>query len=254
MDLDIEAIPLDDPKVYTMLSQGDSMGVFQMESRLFRGLLRDIKPTRFEDLVAILALGRPGPMGRVDDFVRRKHGEEKISYLHPWLEDILQETYGVIIYQEQVMRIATRLAGYTAAQADLLRRAMGKKKPEIMMEERARFLAGCSKNGIDAKTADVIFQEIENLRLWIQQGPLGRVCDDFVPDCLSESPLSGGVHGAVLSSVVDRRTRWQLTSLPASAEDRVLPPDINESVADFRVVGNQIRFGLGAVKTWGRCH
>ena len=253
VDLDIEAIPLDDPKVYTMLSQGDSMGVFQMESRLFRGLLRDIKPTRFEDLVAILALGRPGPMGRVDDFVRRKHGEEKISYLHPWLEDILQETYGVIIYQEQVMRIATRLAGYTAAQADLLRRAMGKKKPEIMMEERARFLAGCSKNGIDAKTADVIFQEIEKFA-----GYGFNKAHSVAYAMISYRTAYLKAHypvefmAAVLSSVMGStdKVAAYITSCQRRGI-RVLPPDINESVADFRVVGNQIRFGLGAVKNVG---
>lgn len=253
VDLDIEAIPLDDPKVYRMLSQGDSSGVFQMESRLFRSLLQEIKPTRFEDLVAILALGRPGPMGRVDDFVRRKHGDEKISYLHPWLEEILQETYGVIIYQEQVMLIATRLAGYTAAQADLLRRAMGKKKPEIMMEERTRFLAGCAKNGIDVKTAEIIFQEIEKFAGYgFNKSHSAAYALISYRTAYLKAHYPVEFMAAVLSSVMGStdKVAGYITSCQRRGI-KVLPPDVNESLADFRVVGNQIRFGLGAVKNVG---
>ncbi|HWV37508.1 MAG TPA: DNA polymerase III subunit alpha [Vulgatibacter sp.] len=158
-----ELIPLDDPEVYAMLSRGDTQGVFQLESGGFTDLVKRLKPDRFEDIVAAGALYRPGPLqtGMVDDFIERKHGRQKIVYPHPALEATLRPTYGVIVYQEQVMQISQVLGGYTLGRADLLRRAMGKKKADVMHKERAGFIEGATKNGVDPKLAGEIFDLME---------------------------------------------------------------------------------------------
>jgi DNA polymerase-3 subunit alpha len=145
--VDIENIPLDDKKSYDMLSAANSFGIFQLESGGMRDLLKKMKPSQFEDLVAILALYRPGPMGSgmLDDFIKRKRGEAPIKYMHPKLESVLKDTYGIIVYQEQVMQIANVLAGFTMAQADDLRRAMSKKITEVMNKVRQQFVEGCLK-------------------------------------------------------------------------------------------------------------
>src|SRR5215468_4141705 len=159
-DFDIDKIPLDDAGVYQMITAGDTTGVFQLESSGFRDILKKLRPDNIEDIVAAVALYRPGPLegGMVEDFIDRKHGKKRVVYLHPSLEPILRDTYGVIVYQEQVMQIAQVMAGYSLGQADLLRRAMGKKKAEVMAKEKAGFLAGARKNGIDDKTADEVFE------------------------------------------------------------------------------------------------
>src|SRR4029450_13364795 len=151
-ELDLSAIPLDDAEVYKMISQAACTGVFQLESSGFRELLKKLRPDCFEDIVAAGALYRPGPLegGMVDDFIDRKHGRKKVEYDHPSLEPILRDTYGVIVYQEQVMQISSALAGYSLGKADLLRRAMGKKKKEVMEKEKAGFLEGASDKQIDA--------------------------------------------------------------------------------------------------------
>jgi len=158
-DFDLRRIPLDDQGVYRMISEGDTTGVFQLESSGFKELLKKLKPDCFEDIIAAGALYRPGPLegGMVDDFINRKHGRTKITYHHPAMEPILRETYGVIVYQEQVMQIARALAGYSLGGADLLRRAMGKKKKEVMEKEKAKFLEGANKTGVDPKIADEVF-------------------------------------------------------------------------------------------------
>ncbi|RME88800.1 MAG: DNA polymerase III subunit alpha [Planctomycetota bacterium] len=156
-------IPLDDPKTFELLSRGDTKGVFQLESSGMRDVLVRLKPDCFEDIIALLALYRPGPLGSgmVDTYIRRKHGEEKIKYDHPLLEPILKETKGVILYQEQVMRIANKLAGFSLNEADNLRKAMGKKKPEILAKFREKFIQGAIDNGVEAKIAQEIFATIE---------------------------------------------------------------------------------------------
>lgn len=156
-------IPLNDPKSYELLNTGRSTAIFQLESKGMRDLIIRLQPDCFEDIIAIVALNRPGPLqsGMVDDFIERKHGREEIVYPHPWTEDILKETYGVILYQEQVMQLAQKLAGYTLGGADLLRRAMGKKKPEEMAKQRAIFLDGADKLAIDPKVAESIFDLME---------------------------------------------------------------------------------------------
>jgi DNA polymerase-3 subunit alpha len=163
IDLDIGSIPLDDKKTFTLLAEAQTIGVFQLESRGMREILRKLIPTRFEDLIAVLALYRPGPLGSgmVDDFIERKQGKKPVSYGHPKLESILKETYGIILYQEQTMQIASKLAGFSLAQADLLRKAIGKKIPEIMEEQRNLFVQGSKKNGVPEKIATQIFDLID---------------------------------------------------------------------------------------------
>src|SRR5690606_24218235 len=161
--LDIDAIPLDDAKTYALLKRHTTTAVFQLESRGMKDLIRRLQPDSFEDIVALVALFRPGPLqsGMVDDFINRKHGRAKVEYPHPDLEPILKPTYGVILYQEQVMQIAQVLAGYSLGAADLLRRAMGKKKPEEMAKQREIFMEGSGKRGVAPETATYIFDLME---------------------------------------------------------------------------------------------
>lgn len=162
-NLDIDKIPIDDKLTYEMLSRGEAAGVFQLESSGMRAILKELKPEVFEDIVALVALYRPGPLGSgmVEDFIKNKHGIKKTNYLHPKLEPILKDTYGVILYQEQVMRISSELAGFTLGEADMLRRAMGKKKPEIIAGLRTQFVEGAVKNGVDEDIAGQIFDLME---------------------------------------------------------------------------------------------
>ncbi|MBI3322440.1 MAG: DNA polymerase III subunit alpha, partial [Candidatus Omnitrophica bacterium] len=164
LDVDLEALTLDDPDTYGLLGRSETMGVFQLESSGMRDLLRKLKPSQFEDLIAVLALYRPGPIGSgmLDEFMKRKHGQVPIKYEHPKLEPILKSTYAVIVYQEQVMRIASDLGGFSLAQADLLRRAMGKKIAEVMEKQRKAFVSGCVKNKISERTASRIFDLMEH--------------------------------------------------------------------------------------------
>src|SRR5215510_11089700 len=157
---DIDTIPKDDPDVFKMITRGDTTGVFQLESSGFREILKKLKPDCLEDIVAAVALYRPGPLegGMVEDFIDRKHGKKKVEYPHPWLADVLADTYGVIVYQEQVMQIAQVLGGYSLGGADLLRRAMGKKKPEEMARQKETFLSGARDRGVDARIADQVFE------------------------------------------------------------------------------------------------
>ena len=158
--IDIKGIPLDDKKTYQLLSAGETTGVFQLESEGMRSVLKRLKPGRFEDIVAVNALYRPGPMENIPVFIRRKHGLEKVIYPHPALKPILENTYGVIVYQEQIMQIASTMAGFTLGEADLLRRAVGKKQKEILDKEREHFVAGSVKKGYDRKTANEIYDLI----------------------------------------------------------------------------------------------
>ena len=158
VDLDLARLPLDDAPSYAMLAQGDVVGVFQVESQGMRRALVDMRPDRFEDIIALVALYRPGPMANIPTYCARKHGDEEPEYLHPMLEPILKETFGVIIYQEQVMQIAQVMAGYSLGEADLLRRAMGKKIRKEMEQQRERFVSGAIERGIPPAQADTIFE------------------------------------------------------------------------------------------------
>jgi DNA polymerase-3 subunit alpha len=159
--IDIDNIPVDDPKTYELFSKGQTTGVFQFESAPMREYLKKLKPTSINDLSAMNALYRPGPMDFINDFIDRKHGRKKIEYLHPVLEEILKETYGIIVYQEQVIQIANKVGGMSLAEADLLRRAMGKKDLKAMAEQKEKFTEGAVKNNIDKKSAIEIFDAID---------------------------------------------------------------------------------------------
>ncbi len=194
--LSVDLLPFDDAKTFALLSSGKTTGIFQLESSGMRDLLTGFKPDRFEDIIAIIALYRPGPMDLIPDFIKRKQGKVPIVYELPELEPILKDTYGVIVYQEQVMAIANTVAGFSLGQADILRRAMGKKKPEEMEKLRVKFLEGaqteedCGKEGRETLRIDP-----EICRLWLQQVACGRLCRRLLSHGVSESTLSDRVHG-----------------------------------------------------------
>lgn len=260
--IDLDNLPLDDPLAYKLVSAGDTIGVFQLESGGMRRMLTALKPSCFADLVATLALYRPGPLdqkledGRtmVDVYIDRKHGRERVSYATPVLETILKETYGVIVYQEQVMQIAQALGGYSLGDADNLRRAMGKKKAEEMAKERKRFLAGAKTAALcDERTAGEIFDQMEKFAAYgfnkshsaayavitYQTAYLkAHYPLEFLAGLLS---LEAGDADATYKNFAECRDR----------NIRILPPDVNESREDFTVSGKGIRFGLGAAKGIG---
>src|SRR5690349_5432009 len=257
--LDIDTIPKDDADVFKMIGRGDTTGVFQLESSGFREILKKLKPDCLEDIVAAVALYRPGPLegGMVEDFIDRKHGRKKVEYPHPWLEQVLADTYGVIVYQEQVMQIAQILAGYSLGGADLLRRAMGKKKPEEMAKQKEKFLAGAKELKVDLKIADQVFE----LMAFFAGYGFNR----------SHSAAYGWVtyQTAYLKHHYPHEFMAGLMSCDADNIDNVVKfiaearsmglvverPDINESLQDFSVnlrdTGKVIRFGMGAVKGVG---
>lgn len=254
--IDLNEIPIDDAKTYDMLQRGDTLGVFQLESSGMTALVRRLRPDCFEDMIALVALYRPGPLesGMVDTYVKCKHGEDTVHYLHPKLEPYMKDTYGVILYQEQVMQSAQALAGYTLGEADLLRRAMGKKKKEVMEKERVKFVDGAVKNGVDASNAGNIFDIIEKFAGYgfnkSHSAAYGLIAywtawlkANYGPEYLASylSSLIGSkmeVLGQYIRSVRD-------------AGYPVLPPDINESREDFTVVGEVIRLGLSAIAKVG---
>ncbi len=256
LDLKLEEISLDDKKTYRLLANAESSGVFQLESSGMRDLLKKLKPEKFEDIIALLALFRPGPIGSgmLDDFMKRKHGEVKIRYDHPLLEPILKETYGIIVFQEQVMRIASTLAGFSLAQADSLRRAMAKKTPEVMAQAREYFIDGCARNEIDHRTADKIFNQIEYFAGYgFNKSHSAAYAMISYRTAYLKANYPVEFMTALLTSEKDNLDKIAAYINEAMRMGiKILPPDINESFANFTVVGESIRFGLVAVKNVGR--
>ncbi|MBI5015100.1 MAG: DNA polymerase III subunit alpha [Deltaproteobacteria bacterium] len=253
--LDIDGLPMDDPAVYDLLSRGETTGVFQLESSGMRELMVQLKPSVFEDIVALVALYRPGPLGSgmVDDFIRRKHGQIPIEYELPELEPILKDTYGVIVYQEQVMKIAQVLADYTLGEADLLRRAMGKKKAEEMAEQKERFLGGARKKGIDAAKAERIF---DLMAKFAEYGFNKSHSAAYALITYQTAYLKAHHRVEFLAALLTNDRANTDDVVKDIAECRamgvpVLPPDVNESEMFFTVVGDAVRFGLAAVKNVG---
>lgn len=252
---DIESIPLDDQGVYEMLSRGETSGVFQLESSGMRSILRELKPEVFEDIVALVALYRPGPLGSgmVDGFIKSKHGLKKTEYLHPKLEPILKDTYGVILYQEQVMRIASDLAGFSLGEADLLRRAMGKKKPEIIAGLRSQFVEGAVKNGVKENIAAQIFDLMEYFAGYgFNKSHSAAYAMVSYQTAFLKANYPLEYMAALLTSVKDNtdKVAAYIEECRRQGID-VLPPDVNESRESFSVSGKKIRFGLAAVKNVG---
>ncbi|MBP1601766.1 MAG: DNA-directed polymerase PolC, partial [Acidobacteria bacterium] len=253
VNLDLSDIPLNDPQVYQLFADGRTNGIFQFESGGMKAELRRLKPERFEDLIALNALYRPGPMNMIPDFIRRKHGLVEVRYPHPVLEEILKETYGVIVYQEQVMQIASRMAGFSLGEADILRKAMGKKIASAMTSMRDKFIAGAKQNKIPEKTATQVFELMEQ---FAQYGFNKSHSTAYALLAYQTAYLK--VHypvqfmAALLSSEIGKTDK--IVMYIAECKDMgipVLPPDINESDLNFRSVGGSIRFGLLAIRNVG---
>ncbi|MFQ5636379.1 MAG: DNA polymerase III subunit alpha [bacterium] len=254
IDVDIENVPLDDSDTYKLFSNGETVGIFQFESSGMREYLKKLKPQVFDDLIAMNALYRPGPMDWIDDFIQRKHGQKSIEYLHPSLEPILKETYGIIVYQEQVMRIASQLAGFSMGKADLLRRAMGKKKPELMAEQRSLFLAGCKENNIPQDSANKIFDMMDKFAGYGFVKP-HSTCYAFIAfqTAYLKKHYPAQFMASTLSSEMGSTNRVVILLEECKRMGlKVHPPDINMSYTDFVVKDDGIRFGLGAVKNVGK--
>jgi len=253
--LDPDQLPLDDPGTYGLLARGDLEGIFQLESSGMRQIVRDLKPSSLEDISSILALYRPGPLdaGLIPKFINRKHGREAIDFVDAKLEPILQETYGIMVYQEQIMRIAQDLAGYSLGEADLLRRAMGKKKKSEMEKHQGLFVQGASQRGVDPKVAEALFEQMVL----------------FAEYCFNKSHSTA--YGAVTYQTAYLKAHYPvaymaaLLTVNAGATDKVqryisncnamgievMPPDVNASGIDFTPVGERILFGLSAVRNLG---
>ncbi len=278
-DIDIHKIPLDDKKTFTLLARGTTTGVFQLEGEGMKRYIKELKPDRFEDIVAMVSLYRPGPMQSIPSYIARKHGREPIQYDHPLLTNSLAETYGVIVYQEQVMQASKDLAKFTGGEADTLRKAMGKKIAKLMAEMKPKFYAGCEKNGIDAKTAEIIFGKFETFSAY---GFNKAHASCYAMIAYQTAYLKANYPEAFMAALLtsDAQNLDRIGIEIAECERlgiQVLPPDINESFPEFGVVrGRQgtsderqeekqpltphssppipheyIRFGLAAIKNVG---
>ena len=255
--IDIVALPTDDKKTYELLKTGHTSAVFQLESRGMKELIRKLQPDVFDDIVALVALYRPGPLqsGMVDDFVDRKHGRAETAYPHPSLEPILKPTYGVIVYQEQVMQIAQVLAGYTLGGADMLRRAMGKKKPEEMAKERVKFETGAAANGVDTRLASAIFDLMEKFAEYgFNKSHSAAYALVAYQTAWLKAHYPSEFMAAVLSADMDKQDK--LVGMLDEAKQMglvVLKPDVNASRYFFDALPDgRVRYGLGAVKGVGR--
>lgn len=254
--VDIGLIPLDDPKTYELLKACKSTAVFQLESHGMRDLIKRLQPDNFEEIIALVALFRPGPLqsGMVDDFINRKHGRAKVAYLHPKLEPILRPTYGTIVYQEQVMQIAQVLAGYSLGAADILRRAMGKKKPEEMAKQREIFCKGSVERGVNGDVAAHIFDLMEKFAGYgFNKSHSASYALIAYQTAWLKVHYPAAFMSAVLSSDMDRTEKIILFLDDCQAQKiNVSPPDINQSHYFFKVVDDQhLLYGLGAIKGVG---
>jgi DNA polymerase-3 subunit alpha len=255
IELDINAIPLDDKPTYDLLNRGDTIGVFQVESPGMRDTLRKIGLDRIEDLIAMIALYRPGPMQFIDEFIARKHGKVKIQYEHPLLEDIVKETYGIIVYQEQIQQAANKLAGFSLGQGDLLRRAMGKKDKAVMDAQRESFIAGCKKtNNIDQKLAQKLWEMIEKFAQYgFNKSHSAAYGIISYQTAWLKANYPEEFMAAMLSSEMGNPDKLALML----AETRemglnVRAPSVNESVSRFRPAKGVIHFGMAGVKNVGQ--
>ncbi|MDN5248147.1 MAG: DNA polymerase III subunit alpha [Wolbachia endosymbiont of Tyrophagus putrescentiae] len=251
--IDISSLPLDDNATYEMLSRGDSIGVFQLESSGMREALIKLKPDCIEDVIALISLYRPGPMDNIPTYISRKHGLEKPDYIHPLLEEVLKETFGVIIYQEQVMEIARILSGYSLAEADLLRRAMGKKIKEEMDKQRELFISGATKNGVDYDRASYIFDLVAKFAGYgfnKSHAAAYAVISYQTAYLKANYPLE--FFTALMNLNIDDRDKLNTFYHAAKFSNiTVLPPDINKSQAEFSIEDQCIRYGIAALRNVG---
>jgi DNA polymerase-3 subunit alpha len=253
VELNLTSIPLDDKKTYDLLSRAEAVGIFQLESAGMRRALLDMRPDRFEDIIALVALYRPGPMANIPTYCARKQGVERPEYIHPKLEPILRETYGVIVYQEQVMQAAQILAGYSLGQADLLRRAMGKKIRKEMQEQRKHFVKGATERAIERSHADAIFDLLER---FAEYGFNKSHAAAYALVAYQTAYLKANhpVEFMAASMTLDMGNTDKLTEFRAEAERlgiKVEPPSVNRSGVEFEVEGNTIHYALAALKGVG---
>ena len=253
--VDLSRIPMDDARTYRLLCRGNSLGVFQLESDGMRELLVNMKPEQFSDLIALVALYRPGPLdsGMVNQFVETKHGHRPAEYPLPQIEPVLKETYGVIVYQEQVMKIANILASYSLGDADILRRAMGKKIPEVMEKEREKFMAGARSNNIPEDKATYVFDLMAKFAGYgFNKSHSAAYALIAYQTAYLKAHYPAQFLAALLSCDVDNTDKVvKYINECKQMSIEVLPPDINESQTDFTVINDRIRFGLAAVKNVG---
>ena len=254
IDIDMMKIPLDDPKTFEMLQRGDTVAVFQLESGGMQNLCRSFGVETLEHIIALLAIYRPGPMQFIPDFIRRKKGEEEIIYDHPLMENCLKETYGIMLYQEQIMQVVQVLAGFTLGGADILRRAIGKKKVDVLAKQKEKFFKGCKEtNNIDEKLADQIWEKI---KLFAGYGFNKSHSAAYGFVCYQTAYLKANYPvqfmAAILNGEIESAER--IAFMINTCKDmgiKVLPPDVNSSDIRFSTDGDCIRFGLGAIKGVG---
>lgn len=253
--VDFRKVDLNDPATYVNIQRGDTAGIFQMESEGFQRLVRRLRPDVFEDLIAVVALYRPGPLGSgmVDTYIECKHGRREPDYLHPLLEDVLKETFGVMVYQEQVMQAAQILAGYSLGGADLLRRAMGKKLPEEMAKQREMFVEGARANNVSDEKSKEIFDLIVHFAGYgFNKSHSAAYAMISFQTAYLKAHYPAAFYAALMTSDSGRADKISLFISDARARGiKVLPPDINESDSGFTINHGEIRFGLGAIKGLG---
>ena len=253
-NFNIENIPLDDKKVFEMLSRGESYAVFQFESTGMRQVLARLKPVSIEDLIAVLSLYRPGPMDSIPKYIQNRHNPNKITYLHPMLEDILNVTYGCIVYQEQVMQICRKLAGYSYGRADLVRRAMAKKKSDIMEKERSFFIEGAIKNGVSSEIANLIFDQMSSFASYaFNKSHAAAYSHISYQTAYLKCHYNKEYMASLMTSVLDNTGKLLEYIDECKKNDiSILCPDINRSGSSFTADTEGIRFALLAVKNLGR--
>ena len=255
VSIDIEKIPFDDTKTYKLLQDGNCIGVFQLESDGMRRYLKQLRPTQIDDITAMVALYRPGPMQHIPDYIAGKNKTKEVKYIHPKLKDLLADTYGIPLYQEQIMRIATDMAGFTLSEADILRKAIGKKNEKLLMEQKEKFVGGMVKNEIPKKIGEEIWSWIEPFARYsfnkshaacyaVIAYETAYLKANYPVEYMAALLTADGGDVERIATLIDECKKMKT---------EVLPPDINESFKDFSVVPkkNQIRFGLSAIKNVG---
>ena len=251
--INISTIPLDDPKTFELLQRGDTTGVFQFESSGMRRYMKDLKPTELEDLIALVALFRPGPMELIPSYIKRKHGKEKITYLHPVMEEALKTTYGIIVYQEQVMDLATKLAGLTRGEGYLLIKSVAKKIKTLLNEQKEKFIAGAHKNKISEKTAERAWELIEPFaRYGFNKAHSASYAMTAYRTAYLKANYPEEFMAALLNAEMSDIERISFLIQEAKQSGlTILPPDVNRSYVNFAPEGEKIRFGLLAIKNVG---
>jgi len=255
-DIDLQTIPLDDPETFALLQRGDTTGVFQLESAGMKRYLRELKPTVFDDIIAMVALYRPGPMQFIDSFIKRKHGEEEIKYMHGKMEGALKSTYGVLVYQEQVMQISKDLSGFTGGEADTLRKAIGKKNVEMMNKMKTRFIEGAAEvSGANPKQMEIFWKQLEEFAAYCFNKS-HAACYGLIAywTAYLKAHFPEAFMAALMTSDQDDLERLAIEMNECKHMGiKVLSPDINESFVEFAVVPGkkEIRFGMAAIKGVG---